>query len=59
LCSQPLEGVYATVDPDELDDPIVPITTPAGECGAESVKIRVAKESVVAEQAVPRFPPFP
>jgi hypothetical protein len=59
LCNQPQEAVYATVDPDQLDDPIVTLSMPAGECGADPTTIRVAKESVVAEQTVARFPNFP
>jgi hypothetical protein len=59
LCGHRVGFIYATVDPDTLDDAVVELKLPAGECGPAATVARVGKGEVAATEDVTEFPTVP
>jgi hypothetical protein len=59
VCGRKVGFVYASVKPDTLDDPIVELKLPAGECSPRATVAHVPKEEVAATYEVHEFPTFP
>ena len=59
ICGSSVADIYATVNPDDLANEVVPLNLPAGECGATVTTIHEPRSAIVAEEKIIRFPRFP
>jgi hypothetical protein len=55
-CPQAASGLYGTVDPDELDDDVVDVEVPKGQCGAGETTVRLPGDQILAQTEVKGFP---
>jgi hypothetical protein len=54
-----VQDLYGTLDPDDLDESVISVEAPPGECGPEATSVQTQTANIVAVEKVKRFPRFP